>query len=149
MQPILRADLPFYTVTELAILCIGIAVGHNRVVVTDQGNHSLYILTELGMLLKKVGQHGAGTGDLHAPFGVALDRQGNIVVSECENHRISVFSAGGLFRYCFGCKGSHPGMFRTPRHLCFTPEGLLVVSDEYNQRLQLFDLTSEVTTPAC
>ena len=76
------------------------------------------------------------------PFGVAIDKHGNIAVSECGNHRISIFTAGGKFVRCFGSKGSEAGMFRSPRHLCFNAQGLLVVADEQNQRLQLFDLSS-------
>lgn len=106
----------------------------------DSGGHCLYILTAYGQLLTRVGGEGAGPGDLYVPYGVALDKKGNIFVSELANHRISVFTPGGNFLHEFGCKGSDVGMFRDPRLLCFNQQGLLVVCDEQNQRVQLFNL---------
>ena len=84
---------------------------------------------------------GGGDGQLHTPFGVAVDQHCNIIISECGNHRISIFTPGGQFLRNFGCKGSQLGMFRSPRLLCFNYQGMLVVTDEQNQRLQLFDLS--------
>lgn len=111
-------------------------------VLADKGSHCLYILTQHGQQLARVGKQGSAPGDLHIPFGVALDKHGNIAVSECGNHRVSVFTPGGKFVRCFGGKGSEGGLFRTPRHMCFNNLNLLVVSDEQNQRLQLFELPS-------
>jgi len=120
----------------------GIASSEDRVVVVDRENHAMYILTQHGQLLIRVGRQGSAPGELNAPLGVTLDSQGNIAVSECGNHRISIFNPGGGFLRCFGGKGSDPGYFWNPRHLCFNNVGFLVVSDEQNQRLQLFDLSS-------
>lgn len=107
----------------------------------DTDANCIYILSEHGKQLTTVGMEGAAPGNLHLPFGVTFDKNGNIIVSECGNHRISIFTPGGKFVRCFGCKGSDPGMFRYPRHLCFNHLGQLVVADEENQRLQIFDLS--------
>jgi hypothetical protein len=101
-------------------------------------NHCFYILTVLGKLLSTVGMQGGGDGQLHMPFGIALDQHSNIIVSECGNHR----TPGGHFLRSFGCKGSQFGMFHSPRLLCFNHQGMLVVTDEQNQRLQLFNLSN-------
>ncbi len=111
-------------------------------VLADRDANCVYILTEHGHQLARVGKQGSAPGDLYLPYGVALSKDGNIVVSECGNHRISIFTPGGKFVHCFGCKGSDPGMFRFPRQLCFNHLGQLVVADEENQRLQLFDLSN-------
>ena len=120
---------------------IGIAALGHRLVLADRDAHCVYILTEYGQQLVRVGKEGASPGDLHLPYGIMLSKDGNIIVSECGNHRISIFTPGGKFVRCFGCKGSDPGMFRCPRHLCFNHLGQLVVADEENQRLQIFDLS--------
>lgn len=119
----------------------GIAASKTRVVLADRSLHTVYILTQHGQLLTKVGQHGSAPGHLSVPYGVAIDRYGYIFVSESENHRISIFNPGGKFERCFGTMGSESGKFNTPRHICFNHKGHLVVCDEQNQRLQLFDIS--------
>ena len=126
----------------LIIVSSGITAGENRVVVADSGGHCLYILTAYGQLLTRMGGGGAGPGDLYVPYGVALDKQGNIFVSELTNHKISVFTPGGNFLMDFGCKGSDAGMFHDPKLICFNHQGVLVVCDEQNQRIQLFNPTN-------
>lgn len=44
-----------------------------------------------------------GPSELHHPYGIAIDREGNLYVSELYNHRISVFrAADGAFIRHFG-----------------------------------------------
>lgn len=120
----------------------GIAIDSDkgRVVVVDKGNHCCWILSSTGELLRKIGGQGHGPGDLHFPFGVAIDKDGKIFISESGNNRISVFTAGGQFIKCLGKKGAEPGMFDHPRHLCFDENQKLLVADEMNQRVQIFKL---------
>ena len=37
------------------------------------------------------GSQGAGVGQLNFPYGLALNREGNVLVSERSNHRIQVY----------------------------------------------------------
>ena len=111
-----------------------------RVLVTDRGNHMVWVYTPDGEYLSRFGFQGQGYGDLYNPCGVAVDSQGRIFVSESDNHRISVFSSNGDFICCFGMQGSEPGMFQAPRHICVDKNDRLIVADECNNRLQVFDV---------
>lgn len=111
--------------------------------IADKAIHCVFILTQHGQLLTRIGNQGTLPGELLVPYGIAIHKDGHIVVSECGNHRISVFTPGGKFVRCFGAKGSKRGEFKTPRQVCFNHQGLLVVCDEQNQRLQLFSVDFE------
>lgn len=108
--------------------------------VADRGNHCVWELTVNGDMVRKIGSHGSGPGQLNFPYGVAISNQDLIIVSESGNSRISIFSQSGDFVRCFGELGSEPGQFDHPRHLCLNSKGQLIVADEMNQRLQIFQL---------
>ena len=126
---------------EALSLPAGLAVtSGGNLLVTDRGNHCVWVLTTNGNVLSRIGSKGHGPGELFYPFGITVDIKGNIIITESGNNRISVFSSSGAFLKHFGCKGSEPGMFHHPRHVCVNTKGELVVADELNHRLQLFKL---------
>lgn len=120
----------------------GIAVNNTKqLVVADQQNHCIWVLTQEGMNIgRPISCKGDKPGELNQPYGVAVNSQGMIVVSERENSRISVFNEQGEFVTCFGEKGSSKGQFNHPRHVCINSSDQVVVADEMNQRVQIFDL---------
>ena len=119
----------------------GITLDHNgRILLTDRGNHCVWILQPDGSILSKFGSKGHAPGELYYPYGIATTKDGTIIVSESGNDRISVFSSSGKFQRSFGHGGSEPGMFDHPRHICVNSKGELIVADELNQRLQVFEL---------
>ena len=113
---------------------------HGRLLVTDRGNHCVWLLQPDGTIIKRIGSKGHAPGELYYPYGIAVLPNRKIVVSESGNHRISVFSPSGDFEQCFGRKGGQPGYFDHPRHIALTSKGDLVVADELNERLQVFSL---------
>ena len=121
----------------------GIAINpRGNLVVADQENHCVWILTQEGRsLIHPIGGNKCDQlGHLHQPFGVAVTPKGLLVVSDKGNSCISVFTEQGDMVECFGRKGSQPGEFDQPRHLCMNSSGQIVVADELNQRIQIFDL---------
>ena len=121
----------------------GIAVNpRGNLVVADQENHCVWILTQEGRsLIHPIGGNKCDQlGQLHQPFGVTVTSKGLLVVSDKGNSCISVFTEQGDLVECFGRKGSQPGEFNQPRHLCMNSSGQIVVADELNQRIQIFDL---------
>ena len=126
---------------ETLSLPAGIAANtEGNLLVTDRGNHCVWVLQTNGCVLSRIGSKGHAPGELYYPFGIAVDKEGNIIITESGNNRISIFSSSGAFLKHFGCKGSEPGMFHHPRHVCVNAKGELVVADELNHRLQLFKL---------
>lgn len=115
---------------------------HGRILVTDRGNHCVWLFQSDGSIVMRFGSKGHAPGDLYYPYGIAVTPEGTIVVSESGNHRISVFSPSGKFQHCFGQHGGQPGFFDHPRNIAFTSVGDLVVVDETNERLQVFRLPS-------
>ena len=113
---------------------------HGRILVTDRGNHCVWMLQPDGSIVTRFGKKGHEPGDLYYPYGIAITPEGRIVVSESGNHRISVFSPSGQFQHCFGQHGGQPGFFDHPRHIAFSSVGELIVVDESNERLQVFSL---------
>lgn len=121
----------------------GIAINRRgNLVVADQENHCVWILTQEGRsLIHPIGGNKCDQlGQLHQPFGVTVTSKGLLVVSDKGNACISVFTEQGDLVECFGRKGSQPGEFDQPRHLCMNSCGQIVVADELNQRIQIFDL---------
>ena len=113
---------------------------NGRLLVTDRGNHCVWLIQPDGSIVRRFGNKGHAPGDLYYPYGIAVTQDGRVVVSESGNHRISVFSPSGQFQHCFGRQGGQPGFFDHPRHIAFTSVGELVVVDESNERLQVFNL---------
>lgn len=121
------------------IACVG-EESKGRIIVADQENHCVWVMTPEGDIISCIGKKGSSPGMLSNPYGVAVTIDGNLVVSEKGNSRISLFSMRGSFVSSFGCKGSDPGQFNQVRHLCINSTGQLLVADEVNQRVQIFDL---------
>ena len=120
----------------------GIAINpRGNLVVADQENHCVWILTQEGRsLIHPIGNKGDQLGQLYQPFGVTVTSKGLLVVSDKGNSCISVFTEQGQLVECFGRKGSDPGEFDQPRHVCVNSIGQIFVADELNQRIQVFQL---------
>lgn len=114
--------------------------------VTDQGTvsgiygHDVQRFDAAGGFLLKWGLHGAGTGELYHPFGIALDDAGHVYVADSVNQRIQKFDGAGNFLLAWGTPGSGPGQFSRPFGMDFDrSSGTLYVADGFNDRVQIFD----------
>ena len=80
--------------------------------------------------------------DLNAPWGVAVDKRGQIIVAESCVHCISIYSGGKRIR-SIGQKGSAPGQFLCPHGVAVDRAGNILIVDEDNHRIQKFTADGE------
>ena len=74
---------------------------------------------------------------LNGPWGVAVDKRGQIIISEHGGHCISIYSGGKRIR-SFGQEGSAPGQFQYPHGVAVDRAGNILVADGGNHRIQKF-----------
>ena len=74
---------------------------------------------------------------LNHPWGVAVDKRGQIIIAEWGGHCISVYSSEKRIR-SFGQQGSAPGQFQDPRDVAVDRAGNILVVDASNHRIQKF-----------
>ena len=75
---------------------------------------------------------------LKKPWGVAVNKKGEIIVVEYGAHRVSVYSRAGEKLLSFGSKGSGFGQFNGPRGVAVDDDGNILVADTQNHRIQKF-----------
>ena len=71
------------------------------------------------------------------PWGVAIDKGGQIIIAEYGRHCISIYNSGKRIRF-FGQKGSGPGQFNSPCGVAVDRAGNILVVDGGNHRIQKF-----------
>ena len=74
---------------------------------------------------------------LNDPWGVAVDKRGQIIIAEYGGQCISIYSSGERIR-SFGQFGSAPGQFLFPCGVAVDRAGNILVVDEGNHRIQKF-----------
>lgn len=87
---------------------------------------------------------------LHAPSGLALDREGNLYVVDGGNQRILKYDRDGKFVLKWGRHGTGDGQFNIPAledyksgAIAVDGEGSVYVADTGNARIQKFDSTGK------
>lgn len=85
------------------------------------------------------GRNGGAPGKFDLPFGVGIDRDGNLLVSDTGNNRIQKFSPRGRLLAIWGREGTGPGEFKLPREIAVDSQNRYFVTDEFNSRIQVFD----------
>ena len=78
---------------------------------------------------------------LSKPWGIALNKSGEVVVTSPAWNCISVFNPSGDKLRSFGTEGSSQGQFMNPRGVAVDGEGNILVADSYNHHIQ--KLTAE------
>ncbi|CAG9795861.1 unnamed protein product [Diatraea saccharalis] len=86
------------------------------------------------------GPDGQGEGQVSRPWGICIDRKGNMIVADRRNHRIQIFSHGGDFRTMFVSKGTGPGEFDLPAGITTDVFDRIIVADKDNHRVQIFSM---------
>lgn len=115
--------------------------------VLDTGNHRVLHLSQDGILLNSWGEFGsleAGSaypGTFNEPWGISIDRDGNIYVADTWNHRIQKFTSDGEYLLSWGYFGQReaPESFWGPRDVAVDDSGHVYVSDTGNKRIVVFD----------
>ena len=81
---------------------------------------------------------------LNDPWGVAVDKRGQIIIAESGGHCISIYSSGKKIR-SLGQEGSAPGQFLSPRGVAVDRAGNILVVDGTNHRIQKFTANGSFT----
>ena len=120
---------------------------------TSRGRHQLHIKVEgehikgspftilVKLPVQKLGTPFKIISGLNEPWGVVVNKKGEILVAERLGHCISIFSPTGEKLQSFGSQGSGPGQLKEPRGVTVDDDGNILVADCGNHRIQKF--TSE------
>lgn len=87
------------------------------------------------------GFDGHEDGSVSRPWGLCVDKDGNVIVADRRNNRIQVFYPDGSFKLKFGSKGTGNGQFDLPAGISTDPSSRIVVVDKDNHRVQIFSMT--------
>jgi tripartite motif-containing protein 71 len=121
--------------------CGVVVDGNGNVYVTDGNNGRVQKFDTNGKFLGKWGSPGYENGQFINPFGLGVDRAGNVYVAD-DNHHIQKFDATGKFLARFGGPGSGDGEFGVMIRIVFDSQGNIYVSDMGNG-LQKFDASGK------
>lgn len=91
-----------------------------------------------GVPMFSFGREGQEEGQVSRPWGLCVDREGNIIVADRRNNRIQIFTCRGEFKSMFGSKGTGPGEFDLPAGITTDTYGRIIVIDKDNHRVQIF-----------
>nr|XP_006817555.1 PREDICTED: tripartite motif-containing protein 2-like [Saccoglossus kowalevskii] len=113
---------------------IDVAVLHDNLFITDQGNHQVVVCDNEGEFIKCFGSE-----ELLKPFGIAIHKNDLVYVADHDAHCIKLFNTDGEFLSSFGCHGNEKGEFSHPECIRFNEKGRAVVSD-VTGRIQEFNI---------
>lgn len=91
-----------------------------------------------GVPMFSFGREGQDEGQVSRPWGLCVDREGNIIIADRRNNRIQIFTCRGDFKTMFGSKGTGPGEFDLPAGITTDTYGRIIVIDKDNHRVQIF-----------
>ncbi len=114
-----------------------------RLIVSDEGAHTITILTREGEQVAQWGEHGSEPGQLDRPAHMALDAEGRLLVVDTMNHRLQRFTVEGEYIDGFGTHGSGPGELDMPWGVALDAEGCIYIGDWRNDRVQKFSPSGE------
>ncbi|XP_053676126.1 protein wech [Anopheles nili] len=84
------------------------------------------------------GFDGHEDGQVSRPWGITVDKEGQILVADRRNNRVQIFYPDGTFKLKFGSKGTANGQFDLPAGICTDGQGRIIVVDKDNHRVQVF-----------
>jgi len=116
----------------------------------DALNGRIYVVDVLGGVIKALdiegshlfefGQKGVGSGELHMPSNVWVDREGKIYVSDSMNFRIQVFDSKGYYLASISQLGDGSGDLARPKGVAVDGDGNIYVVDSDFNNVQIFDI---------
>lgn len=129
--------------------------------VSDHSNHSIRKVTPRGIVSTFAGTGQAGATDgprlratFNHPYGLALDKDGNLYVGDVANHRIRKISPEGNVstlaghRKGFSDRKGDLAMFDHPYGVAVDASGNVYVADSYNNRIRRIAPDGTTTTLA-
>ena len=125
---------------------------------TSRGRHQLHIKVEgehikgspfpvvVKLPVQKLGTPIKTIGGLKLPWGVAVNKRGDIIVAERGGHCVSIFSPAGEKIKSFGSLGSNHGQLNCPAGIAVDPDDNILVADYGNHRIQKFTSDGNFST---
>lgn len=139
--------------------CGMVADAEGNLYVSDHSNHSIRKITPKGIVSTFAGTGVAGFEDGHRakatfnhPYGLAMDRKGNLYVGDVVNHAIRKITPGGMVttlaggRKGFSDREGYLAMFNHPYGVAVDAQNNVYVADSYNNRIRKITPTGSVTT---
>ena len=72
------------------------------------------------------------------PWGIAIDREGDVYVADWKNDRVQKFSPEGEYLATFGRSGREDGELHRPTGVAIDKEGDVYIADCGNDRLNIY-----------
>ena len=94
-------------------------------------NHRVQKFDRNGVYLTEWGTRGSGNGQFDQPWGIAIDKDGNVYVADNVNHRVQKFDSNGQLLIQWGSKGSEDGELRFPEGIAVDKAGNVYVADAF------------------
>ena len=101
--------------------------------VTDFNNNFVKVFDGKGRFLYKFGEKGNGDGQLKSPYGLCVDKYGNLLVCDPGNGRIQQFSLEGTFT---GMTSAEVTLSQ-PWGVATMPEDWILISDNNKREVQV------------
>jgi len=113
--------------------------------IVDRDGSLIQAFDKNGTFLFKFGEDGTSDGQMHVPYEIYIDSEGNIWLADRANNRVQKFDSKGNFILKFGSEDAKPsaeeGKFDNPRHVAVSKDLKYVyVADSKNDRISQFDI---------
>ena len=139
-------ETPGTCLGELMHPC-GLIIVNNEIYICDRNNCRVHVFSKDLVPLRTFGKQGKDAGELHWPYDLVQDRDGNLYITDCNNHRIQVFSEDGRFLREFGSRGSKDGKMKRPMGISLTKDGQYILVSEYdNHRVSVYQIDGKFVT---
>lgn len=121
-----------------SILFVKNAAGVEELYITDSCNHRISVWSKEGKHLRNIGQSGSPLGQFRFPYGLSMDREGNLIITEYGNTRVQRLKPDGTPIDSWGHPGRLDGELAYPWDTAVDKDGRCVVIDAGNNRMQVF-----------
>lgn len=95
-----------------------------QLLISDCSSHNVFIYDKNGKYLQTLGSHGKGPGEFECPYGVQVDRNGDIVVCDNGLRRLVRFDEKRAFKKSILVTGSH----FMAKEFCFLPDNSIILA---------------------
>ena len=113
-----------------------------RIVVTENGNHRIHVLSKEGETISIFGD--SGPEKLNRPTS-CIPYKNMFLVSDGGNNCIKVYDQTGIFLYKFGTQGNQDGQLNWPYGMLVDSSNHILLCDSKNNRVQQFTLDGRFT----
>jgi tripartite motif-containing protein 71 len=105
----------------------------------DFANSRVVKFGPLGVVLDSWGVNGTRRGQLKRPYGIEVDRSGNVYVADSNNY-VHKFTSGGTFLTAYGAPGRGRGRFQMLRRVALGPGDPPAVygADLWTYKIEMF-----------